>query len=297
MATKLKEVDVVVVGLGWTGGILSKELAEAGLKVVALERGGMRSTANDYSLPGRARRAALRAPPRPHAEHAARHADDPQQPEAGSAADAAARLVPARRGRRRLGRALERAHLALDATWSSRCAPSTRSATGRTTFPTDMTIQDWGITYAELEPYYDKFEYTAGGVGQGGKHHGQDTAGRQPVRSAARPRLPAAAAHDDTGEPDVRRGREEPGLQPVPASERERVARLHQSGRIEVRRVPVLRLLPALRLRGQREGQRAHDGDSDRDAQPELRAAHPLVGDEGAEGRASASPASPTRTC
>ena len=39
MVTKLKEVDAVVVGLGWTGGILSKELAEAGLKVVALERG------------------------------------------------------------------------------------------------------------------------------------------------------------------------------------------------------------------------------------------------------------------
>ena len=28
MATKLKEVDVVIVGLGWTGGILAKELAE-----------------------------------------------------------------------------------------------------------------------------------------------------------------------------------------------------------------------------------------------------------------------------
>jgi len=38
MATRLKEVDAVVVGLGWTGGILGKELAEAGLKVVALER-------------------------------------------------------------------------------------------------------------------------------------------------------------------------------------------------------------------------------------------------------------------
>src|SRR2546427_566794 len=51
MATKMKEVDVVIVGLGWTGGILAKELTEAGLKVVALERGGMRSTANDYSVP------------------------------------------------------------------------------------------------------------------------------------------------------------------------------------------------------------------------------------------------------
>ena len=38
MATKLKEVDAVIVGLGWTGGILAKELAEAGLKVVALDR-------------------------------------------------------------------------------------------------------------------------------------------------------------------------------------------------------------------------------------------------------------------
>ena len=29
MVTKLKEVDVVIVGLGWTGGILAKELSAA----------------------------------------------------------------------------------------------------------------------------------------------------------------------------------------------------------------------------------------------------------------------------
>jgi len=29
MTTRLKEVDVVIVGLGWTGGILAKELTEA----------------------------------------------------------------------------------------------------------------------------------------------------------------------------------------------------------------------------------------------------------------------------
>src|SRR3981081_555851 len=51
MVTKLKEVDVVVVGLGWTGGILAKELAEAGMKVRARERGAPRSSENDYSLP------------------------------------------------------------------------------------------------------------------------------------------------------------------------------------------------------------------------------------------------------
>ena len=51
MVTKLKEVDVVIVGLGWTGGILAKELTEAGLKVVALERGAQRTPEKEYSLP------------------------------------------------------------------------------------------------------------------------------------------------------------------------------------------------------------------------------------------------------
>ena len=51
MAKVLKEVDAVIVGLGWTGGILAKELAEAGLSVVALERGAMRDPSKDYALP------------------------------------------------------------------------------------------------------------------------------------------------------------------------------------------------------------------------------------------------------
>ena len=51
MVTKLKEVDAVIVGLGWTGGILAKELTEAGLRVVALERGAIRSPQNDFAVP------------------------------------------------------------------------------------------------------------------------------------------------------------------------------------------------------------------------------------------------------
>ena len=38
MATKLKDVDAVVIGLGFYGAILSRELTKAGLYVVALER-------------------------------------------------------------------------------------------------------------------------------------------------------------------------------------------------------------------------------------------------------------------
>ena len=46
MATTLDKVDVVTVGVGWTGGIIAAECAKAGLKVVGLERGKERSTAN-----------------------------------------------------------------------------------------------------------------------------------------------------------------------------------------------------------------------------------------------------------
>ena len=40
-----------------------------------------------------------------------------------------------------------------------------------------MTIQDWGITYDQLEPYYDKFEYMAGIAGKAGNLKGQQIVG------------------------------------------------------------------------------------------------------------------------
>ena len=43
-----------------------------------------------------------------------------------------------------------------------------------------MTIQDWGITYAELEPYYEKFEYTAGVSGRAGNLGGRIQDGGNP---------------------------------------------------------------------------------------------------------------------
>ncbi len=114
MVTKLKEVDVVVVGLGWTGGILSKELAEAGLKVVAIERGAMRTTADDYAVPG----------VRDELRYVVRHdlmmntARDTLTIRNNPAQEALpmrrlGSFLPGRRGGR-LGRALERPHLALD---------------------------------------------------------------------------------------------------------------------------------------------------------------------------------------
>ena len=47
-AKKLPSTDVVIIGLGWTGSILAHEMTEAGLGVVAIERGPWRETATDF---------------------------------------------------------------------------------------------------------------------------------------------------------------------------------------------------------------------------------------------------------
>jgi gluconate 2-dehydrogenase alpha chain len=51
MTTKLRSADIVIVGLGWTGGILAKELADTGLSIVVLERGAPRDTNPDFMYP------------------------------------------------------------------------------------------------------------------------------------------------------------------------------------------------------------------------------------------------------
>ncbi|MBB6448562.1 choline dehydrogenase-like flavoprotein [Geomicrobium halophilum] len=47
MPEQLDKVDVVVVGSGWAGGIVSAEMAKAGYEVVCLERGAEKSV-EDY---------------------------------------------------------------------------------------------------------------------------------------------------------------------------------------------------------------------------------------------------------
>jgi gluconate 2-dehydrogenase alpha chain len=43
-----------------------------------------------------------------------------------------------------------------------------------------MTVQDWGVTYDELEPYYDKFEYLCGISGKAGNIKGKIQDGGNP---------------------------------------------------------------------------------------------------------------------
>ena len=50
MATKMPKVPVVIVGMGWVGGIIAAELAKQGVKVVGLERGKPRATQDYYMV-------------------------------------------------------------------------------------------------------------------------------------------------------------------------------------------------------------------------------------------------------
>ena len=51
MAVRLKEIDAVMVGMGWTGAILAREFTKAGLSVVGLERGPDRTPGENFTLP------------------------------------------------------------------------------------------------------------------------------------------------------------------------------------------------------------------------------------------------------
>src|SRR3984893_5202366 len=52
MATKLKDVDAVMVGMGWTGAIMARELTKAGLNVVGIDRGADRNPREEWTLTG-----------------------------------------------------------------------------------------------------------------------------------------------------------------------------------------------------------------------------------------------------
>src|SRR5258708_38300947 len=160
MVRKLKEVDAVIVGLGWTGGILAKELTEAGLKVVALERGNIRSPSKDFAVP--IVRDELRFVVRHELmQNTARDTltirNNPSQ-----------EALPMRR----LGSFLPGDGVGGSAVhWSGHTWRWTdvefkvrsmyEERYGKSFIPADMTIQDWWITYDELDPYQHRLERTA----------------------------------------------------------------------------------------------------------------------------------------
>jgi gluconate 2-dehydrogenase alpha chain len=172
MATRLKEVDAVMVGMGWTGAILARELSKAGLSVVGLERGPDRTPGENFILP--AIRDELRYVQR--LELMQDNSVDTITFRNASTEQA----LPIRRfgaflpGEGVGGSGIHWGALHWRFTPSDfRIKSHLSERYGAKAIPEDMTIQDWPVSYEELEPYYDKFDKLCGASGKAGNLKGK----------------------------------------------------------------------------------------------------------------------------
>lgn len=163
MAEKLEKVDVVTVGVGWTGGIIAAECAKAGLTVKGLERGGDRGT-DDYQMIHDELRYGIRYG----------LMQDLSKETITFRNHSKQRALPMRQhGSFLLGEGLGGAgthwngmvHRFLPYDFEIKTMTDERY--GKDKLSSDYLLQDWGITYDELEPYFDTFEKTLGISGDG----------------------------------------------------------------------------------------------------------------------------------
>jgi len=177
--TRLKPVDAVVVGSGVVGSIICMELANAGLKVLCLERGRMVEPQQDFVMPY------------VHDElKYDRHSDifqDLSRETITFRNNMSETALPMRElGSFKPGEMVggTAAHWGCNARrflphdFELRTKVTERY--GKNFFPEDCTSQDWGVTWEEFEPYYDQFEHIYGVGGKAGNLNGEIQAGGNP---------------------------------------------------------------------------------------------------------------------
>ncbi|MCO6187720.1 GMC family oxidoreductase [Rhizobium sp. L1K21] len=190
MSKKLPRRDVVIVGFGWTGAIMAEQLTAEGLDVVALERGVWRDTSTDYAVT--------------NAQDEVRYRYRDELFEVLSRESLTFRNNTSQDAlpMRMLGSFLPGTNVGGSGvhwngqTW--RFLPSdfqarTHNEERYGPLPEDMTVQDWGITYDELEPYYTQFEDICGIAGKAGNLNGEIQEGGNPFegrRSSEYPNPP-----------------------------------------------------------------------------------------------------------
>ena len=177
-----KPVDVVIVGFGWTGAIMAIELAQAGLNVLALERGEDASTVPNWAYPkvvdeiSQSARNGLLQNLSKSTVTIRHHKDD--------------RALPYRQiGSFKPGTGVGGAGIH----WSgvhSRVMPQELRLRSHITerygarfIAEGMSLQDWGISYEELEPHFDRFEHVCGTSGKAGNIQGRTLEGGNPFEA------------------------------------------------------------------------------------------------------------------
>src|SRR5258707_11316222 len=170
MATRLKPVDAVTIGVGLTGCMAALELADMGLKVAGIARGAGRETVPDFQSPpihDELRFSIRKAMMQDNVKEAVTFRNSPDQT-----------ALPIRRWesflpgtglggsfvhwngqtfRFQIADFIYRTHI------EQRYGKKFLEACGP-----ELTIQDWVVTYDELEPHYDRFEYLLGVSGKAG---------------------------------------------------------------------------------------------------------------------------------
>ncbi|GGF71048.1 GMC family oxidoreductase [Azorhizobium oxalatiphilum] len=178
MAIVNDAVDVVVVGLGWTGSIMSIELAKAGLKVRALESGPERTNAEEiYPKPADQLGYSVRQKVFAKARQSALTVRHNQSQTA----------LPTRRwGAFKPGNGVGGAGVHWTAVLIRPTPTDLKLKTwaDQTYKPgqlqDDMTIQDFPVTWDEMEPHFDFFEKVCGASGQAGNIKGVIQEGGDP---------------------------------------------------------------------------------------------------------------------
>lgn len=182
MTQKLKPVDVVVVGVGFMGAIIAKELASEGLKVVGLERGKQRWTVPEFHAPDihdELKYSIRKGMMQDVTREAMTHRNNRTQ-EALPIRQWAAFLPGTDLGGSGVhwnGQTFR--FTEADFVWRTRM----HERYGKDFVDSSLTIQDWGVTYDELEPYFDKFEYLLGTGGKAGNLNGKIQPGGNPFES------------------------------------------------------------------------------------------------------------------
>ncbi|HLN03227.1 MAG TPA: GMC family oxidoreductase [Bryobacteraceae bacterium] len=167
---KLPAVDVAIIGAGWTGLTMAKELAtRTGLKILVLERGGPRETRDyldnmdelDYAVrlrmmqPIRDETVTFRHAPRDRALPVRQYGSFLPGTGVGGSGEhwsgISYRYYP--HDFRRLSHIVEKY--------------------GHSRLPEDCTVRDWPITYGDLEPYYERAERLMGISGKAGNLNGR----------------------------------------------------------------------------------------------------------------------------
>jgi gluconate 2-dehydrogenase alpha chain len=179
MAERKRQVDAVIIGYGWTGAIMAKTLTDAGLSVVALERGPGRDTSPDFEYPRIA----------DELKYGIR--GDLWQPLANETVTIRHGMHDVAAPYRKYGSFILGNGVGGAGThWNGqlwRASPEDlrlrthiEQRYGKKFIPADMTIQDYPISFEELEPYFDHFEKVCGVSGIAGNLRGQIKPGGNP---------------------------------------------------------------------------------------------------------------------